>query len=63
MLPSFFSFSITLHFKISCPASPAFNYSQSPKFMVPQVKIEMESDCDFADMDIYGRDTDGETTL
>ncbi|XP_027478689.2 electrogenic sodium bicarbonate cotransporter 4 isoform X2 [Zalophus californianus] len=55
--------SITLHFKISCPASPAFNYSQSPVFMVPQVKIEMESDCDFTDVDRYGRETDGETTL
>ncbi|XP_066234050.1 electrogenic sodium bicarbonate cotransporter 4 isoform X2 [Saccopteryx leptura] len=55
--------SITLHFKISCPASPAFNYSQSPVFMVPQVKIEMESDCDFTDMDIYGREAAGETTL
>ncbi|CAD7692928.1 unnamed protein product [Nyctereutes procyonoides] len=55
--------SITLHFRISCPASPAFNYSQSPVFMVPQVKIEMESDCDFTDVDRYGRETDGETTL
>ena len=63
-LPSlFFSFSITLHFRISCPASPAFNYSQSPVFMVPQVKIEMESDCDLTDVDRYGRETDGETTL
>ncbi|XP_042837701.1 electrogenic sodium bicarbonate cotransporter 4 isoform X6 [Panthera tigris] len=55
--------SITLHFRISCPASPAFNYSQSPVFMVPQVKIEMESDCDFTDVDRYGKETDGETTL
>ncbi|XP_074188296.1 electrogenic sodium bicarbonate cotransporter 4 isoform X4 [Rhinolophus sinicus] len=55
--------SITLHFKISCPASPAFNYSQSPVFLVPQMKIEMESDCDFPDMDIYGREGAGETTL
>ncbi|XP_036118519.1 electrogenic sodium bicarbonate cotransporter 4 isoform X3 [Molossus molossus] len=55
--------SITLHFKISCPASPAFNYSQSPVFMVPQVKIEMESDCDFTDMDTYGREAASETTL
>ncbi|XP_025116586.2 electrogenic sodium bicarbonate cotransporter 4 isoform X4 [Bubalus bubalis] len=55
--------SITLHFKISCPASPAFNYSQSPVFMVPQVKIEMEPECDFTDMDRYGREADGETTL
>lgn len=31
--------------------------------MVPQVKIEMESDCDFTDVDRYGRETDGETTL
>ncbi|KAM5316686.1 electrogenic sodium bicarbonate cotransporter 4 isoform 3-T4 [Glossophaga mutica] len=55
--------SITLHFKISCPASPAFNYSQSPVFMVPQVKIEMESDCDFTDVGMYGREADSETTL
>ncbi|KAI4587073.1 hypothetical protein MJG53_004860 [Ovis ammon polii x Ovis aries] len=55
--------SITLHFKISCPASPAYSYSQSPVFMVPQVKIEMEPECDFTDMDRYGRDADGETTL
>ncbi|XP_073906127.1 electrogenic sodium bicarbonate cotransporter 4 isoform X2 [Castor canadensis] len=55
--------SITLHFKICCPASPAFNYSRSPVFMVPQVKIEMESDYDFTDMDNYGRETNGETTL
>ncbi|KAJ1078026.1 hypothetical protein K5549_011353 [Capra hircus] len=55
--------SITLHFKISCPASPAFSYSQSPVFMVPQVKIEMEPECDFTDMDRYGREADGETTL
>ncbi|EPY87370.1 hypothetical protein CB1_000252026 [Camelus ferus] len=54
---------ITLHFKISCPASPAFNYAQSPVFMVPQVKIEMESDCDFTDVDRFARDADGETTL
>jgi hypothetical protein len=31
--------------------------------MVPQVKIEMESDYDFTDMDNYGRETNGETTL
>ncbi|XP_064233901.1 electrogenic sodium bicarbonate cotransporter 4 isoform X2 [Aotus nancymaae] len=55
--------SITLHFKISCPASPAFNYSRNPVFMVPQVKIEMESDYDFTDMDKYRRETDSETTL
>ncbi|XP_045049723.2 electrogenic sodium bicarbonate cotransporter 4 isoform X2 [Desmodus rotundus] len=55
--------SITLHFKISCPASPAFNYSQSPVLTVPQVKIEMESDYDFTDMDMYGRGAAGETTL
>ncbi|XP_073647326.1 electrogenic sodium bicarbonate cotransporter 4 isoform X2 [Tursiops truncatus] len=55
--------SITLHFKISCPASPAFSYSQSPVFMVPQVKIEMEPDCDFTDMERYGREADSETTL
>lgn len=55
--------SITLHFKISCPASPTFNYSQSPVFMVPQVKIDMESDCDFTDMDRYGSEAGSETTL
>ncbi|XP_005385579.1 PREDICTED: electrogenic sodium bicarbonate cotransporter 4 isoform X3 [Chinchilla lanigera] len=55
--------SITLHFKISCPASPAFNYSRNPIFMVPQVKIEMESDYDFTDVDEYAREADGETTL
>ncbi|KAB0389702.1 hypothetical protein E2I00_013419, partial [Balaenoptera physalus] len=55
--------SITLHFKISCPASPAFSYSQSPVFMVPQVKIEMEPDCDFTDMERYRREADSETTL
>ncbi|XP_013007012.1 electrogenic sodium bicarbonate cotransporter 4 isoform X3 [Cavia porcellus] len=55
--------SITLHFKISCPASPAFNYSRNPLFMVPQVKIEMESDYDFTDVDEYAREADGETTL
>lgn len=59
----FSSFSITLHFKISCPASPAFSYSQSPVFMVPHMKIEMESDGDFPDVDIYGREGAGETTL
>lgn len=31
--------------------------------MVPQVKIEMESDYDFTDVDKYGREADGETTL
>ncbi|KAJ6636893.1 hypothetical protein lerEdw1_013924 [Lerista edwardsae] len=36
--------SITLHLKISCPSSPAFNYSRNPICAVPQVKIEMESD-------------------
>lgn len=55
--------SITLHFKISCPASPAFSYSRNPVFMVPQVKIEMESDYDFTDVDEYAREADGETTL
>uniref|UniRef100_A0A8C4PLP6 Anion exchange protein n=1 Tax=Equus asinus asinus TaxID=83772 RepID=A0A8C4PLP6_EQUAS len=55
--------SITLHFKISCPASPAFSYPQSPVFTVPQVKIEMESDRDFTDTDRYGREADGETIL
>lgn len=63
ILLSYFLFSITLHFKISCPASPAFNYSRNPVFMVPQVKIEMESDYDFTDMDKYRRETDSETTL
>lgn len=31
--------------------------------MVPQVKIEMESDCDFTDVGMDGREADGETTL
>lgn len=31
--------------------------------MVPQVKIEMESDYDFTDVNKYGRDADAETTL
>lgn len=31
--------------------------------MVPQVKVEMESDCDFTDMDKYGKEGVGETTL
>ncbi|KAL6030626.1 hypothetical protein STEG23_016680 [Scotinomys teguina] len=55
--------SITLHFKISCPASPAFSYSRSPVFTVPQVKIEVESDLDFTDNEDYGREVGGETTL
>ncbi|KAF5915090.1 hypothetical protein HPG69_003591 [Diceros bicornis minor] len=55
--------SITLHFKISCPASPAFHCPQSPVFMVPQVKIEMESDRDYTDTDRYRREADGETIL
>ncbi|KFO30164.1 Electrogenic sodium bicarbonate cotransporter 4 [Fukomys damarensis] len=55
--------SITLHFKISCPASPAFNYSWNPVFMVPQVKIEMESDYDFTDVEEFAREADRETTL
>uniref|UniRef100_D3YX36 Anion exchange protein n=1 Tax=Mus musculus TaxID=10090 RepID=D3YX36_MOUSE len=57
--------SITLHFKISCPASPAFSYSRSPVFMVPQVRIEMESELNLTDDDEedYGREVGGETTL
>lgn len=31
--------------------------------MVPQVKIEMESDLDFTDDEGYGRGVGGETTL
>lgn len=31
--------------------------------MVPQVKIEMESDYDFTDIEEYGREAHGETTL
>ncbi|KAK7803758.1 hypothetical protein U0070_003106 [Myodes glareolus] len=54
---------ITLHFKIACPASPAFSYSRSPVFMVPQVKIEMEPDLDLTDTEDYGRKVGGETTL
>ncbi|GAB1290979.1 Anion exchange protein [Apodemus speciosus] len=54
---------ITLHFKISCPASPAFSYSRNPVFMVPQVRIEMESDLNLTDDEDYGREVGGETTL
>ncbi|MEJ1286571.1 hypothetical protein NN561_017579 [Cricetulus griseus] len=39
------------------------SYSPSPVFMVPQVKIEMESDLDFTDNEDYGREVGGETTL
>lgn len=52
-----------MHFKIACPASPAFSYSRSPVFMVPQVKIEMEPDLDLTDTEDYGRKVGGETTL
>lgn len=55
--------SITLHLKISCPSSPAFNYSRSPICAVPQVKIEMESDYEDTDTDKPPRDMGSETTL
>ncbi|XP_038641226.1 electrogenic sodium bicarbonate cotransporter 4 isoform X2 [Scyliorhinus canicula] len=55
--------SITLHLKISCPSTPAFNYSQNAICSVPQVKIEMESDYDDTDTEKAWRDTGGETTL
>ncbi|XP_078421762.1 electrogenic sodium bicarbonate cotransporter 4-like isoform X2 [Cetorhinus maximus] len=55
--------SITLHLKISCPSSPAFNYSRNAICSVPQVKIEMESDYDDTDTEKARRDTGGETTL
>ncbi|GCB65732.1 hypothetical protein scyTo_0004850, partial [Scyliorhinus torazame] len=55
--------SITLHLKISCPSTPAFNYSQNAICPVPQVKIEMESDYDDTDTEKAWRDTGGETTL
>ncbi|KAF7236694.1 Electrogenic sodium bicarbonate cotransporter 4 [Varanus komodoensis] len=55
--------SITLHLKISCPSSPAFNYSRNPICAVPQVKIEMESDYDDTDTEKHPRDMGSETTL
>uniref|UniRef100_A0A803YPT6 Anion exchange protein n=1 Tax=Meleagris gallopavo TaxID=9103 RepID=A0A803YPT6_MELGA len=55
--------SITLHLKISCPSSPAFNYSRSPICAVPQVKIEMESDYEDTDTEKAPRDMGSETTL
>ncbi|KAK2520050.1 hypothetical protein Q9966_013658 [Columba livia] len=55
--------SITLHLKISCPSSPAFNYSRNPICAVPQVKIEMESDYEDTDTDKPPRDMGSETTL
>ncbi|XP_067857360.1 electrogenic sodium bicarbonate cotransporter 4 isoform X2 [Heptranchias perlo] len=55
--------SITLHLKISCPPSPAFNYSRNAICSVPQVKIEMESDYDDTDTKKASRDTGSETTL
>ncbi|KAM6369739.1 electrogenic sodium bicarbonate cotransporter 4 isoform 3-T3 [Pluvialis apricaria] len=55
--------SITLHLKISCPSSPAFNYSRSPICAVPQVKIEMESDYEDTDTEKPPRDMGSETTL
>ncbi|XP_030920977.1 electrogenic sodium bicarbonate cotransporter 4 [Geospiza fortis] len=55
--------SITLHLKISCPSSPAFNYSRNPICAVPQVKIEMESDYEDSDTEKAPRDMGSETTL
>ncbi|TRZ09585.1 hypothetical protein HGM15179_017526 [Zosterops borbonicus] len=55
--------SITLHLKISCPSSPAFNYSRNPICAVPQVKIEMESDYEDTDTEKAARDMGSETTL
>ncbi|XP_041879090.1 electrogenic sodium bicarbonate cotransporter 4 isoform X1 [Corvus kubaryi] len=55
--------SITLHLKISCPSSPAFNYSRNPICAVPQVKIEMESDYEDTDTEKAPRDMGSETTL
>nr|XP_009942398.1 PREDICTED: electrogenic sodium bicarbonate cotransporter 4 [Opisthocomus hoazin] len=55
--------SITLHLKISCPSSPAFNYSRNPICAVPQVKIEMESDYEDTDTEKPPRDMGSETTL
>ncbi|XP_050795704.1 electrogenic sodium bicarbonate cotransporter 4 [Gopherus flavomarginatus] len=55
--------SITLHLKISCPSSPAFNYSRNPLCAVPQVKIEMESDYEDSDTEKHPRDMGSETTL
>ncbi|XP_077161899.1 electrogenic sodium bicarbonate cotransporter 4 isoform X2 [Paroedura picta] len=55
--------SITLHLKISCPSSPAFNYSRNPICAVPQVKIEMESDYEDTDTEKHPRDMGNETTL
>ncbi|KAH0623024.1 hypothetical protein JD844_030913 [Phrynosoma platyrhinos] len=54
---------ITLHLKISCPSSPAFNYSRNPICAVPQVKIEMESDYEDTDTEKHARDMGSETTL
>uniref|UniRef100_UPI00398F686C electrogenic sodium bicarbonate cotransporter 4-like n=1 Tax=Pristiophorus japonicus TaxID=55135 RepID=UPI00398F686C len=55
--------SITLHLKISCPSSPATNYSQNAICSVPQVKIEMESDYNDTNTENAQRDMRGETTL
>ncbi|XP_009322552.1 PREDICTED: electrogenic sodium bicarbonate cotransporter 4 [Pygoscelis adeliae] len=60
---STWSFAITLHLKISCPSSPAFNYSRNPICAVPQVKIEMESDYEDTDTEKPPRDMGSETTL
>uniref|UniRef100_A0A8C0ZCV0 Anion exchange protein n=1 Tax=Cyanistes caeruleus TaxID=156563 RepID=A0A8C0ZCV0_CYACU len=54
---------VTLHLKISCPSSPAFNYTRNPICAVPQVKIEMESDYDDTDTEKAPRDMGSETTL
>ncbi|XP_036381897.1 electrogenic sodium bicarbonate cotransporter 4 isoform X2 [Megalops cyprinoides] len=55
--------SITLHLKISCPASPAMALTRGMSCPVPQVKIEMESDYDDTDTDHRHRDMSSETTL
>uniref|UniRef100_A0A8C4REE6 Anion exchange protein n=1 Tax=Erpetoichthys calabaricus TaxID=27687 RepID=A0A8C4REE6_ERPCA len=55
--------SITLHLKISCPSSPAVNFSRNSMCTVPQVKIEMESDYNDSDTDRHPRDMGSETTL
>ncbi|XP_064421649.1 electrogenic sodium bicarbonate cotransporter 4 [Latimeria chalumnae] len=55
--------SITLHLKISCPSSPAFNYSQNVACSIPQLKIEVESDYEDTDLDKHPRDVGSETTL
>ncbi|XP_043939017.1 electrogenic sodium bicarbonate cotransporter 4 isoform X2 [Protopterus annectens] len=55
--------SITLHLKISCPSSPAFNYTRNAVNAVPQVKIEMDSESEEMDLEKSPRDMGSETTL